>query len=69
MEASRQSCRQVTYRVWVVSSETQEGVEYTVVYDPVRGRFICDCPGYTAHKTRCKHIDRVIESLRRQAGI
>jgi hypothetical protein len=61
--------KEVTYRVWLVPSETQEGVEYTVVYDPVRGRFLCDCPGYTAHKTRCKHIDRVVEMLRREAGL
>ena len=61
--------RQVSYRVWVVPSETEEGVEYRVVYDPVRGRFICDCPGYAVHRKHCKHIKAVVDAIRREAGV
>jgi hypothetical protein len=64
--AGRSEPKLVTYRVWRVPSESQEGVEYTVVFDAVRQRFICDCLGYVVHKTRCKHIDEVINLLKNE---
>jgi len=61
--------KQLSYRVWLVPSESQEGVEYRVVYDPIRERFLCSCQGYVIHKTECKHIEAVIEMLKKEAGL
>jgi hypothetical protein len=44
-------------------------MEYTVVYDPVRGRFMCSCRGFVVHRTKCKHIMRVIDFLRERGGL
>ena len=60
---------QESYRVWLVSSRSRPGLEHRVVYDPLRGRFICDCLGYAARRRRCSHIDEVVRRLREEAGL
>jgi len=61
--------RQESYRVWLVPSRTQPGVEHRVAYDPLRARFICDCLGYVVHRRRCSHIQEVVERLREEVGL
>jgi hypothetical protein len=60
--------RPVTYRTWTVAS-SQPGHEYTVVYDPIRGRFMCSCQGYVVHRTKCKHIQLVLNYIRERGGL
>ena len=72
-EAQRPSAigkiRAISYRAWHVESGSQPGVEYTVVYDPIRGRFMCSCQGYVVHRTKCRHIDAVIDFLKERGGL
>jgi len=56
--------KRITHRVWEVESETMKGKFYTVWLDK-RG-FHCTCKGFTVHKTECKHIKKVKESLKRK---
>jgi hypothetical protein len=69
VSASADKVRVLTYRTWAVASSSQPGHEYTVVYDPVRGRFMCSCRGFVVHRTRCKHIEAVISFLRERGGL
>lgn len=43
---------------WVVDSESQEGVQYTVTYSPIWKRWACTCAGAVVHG-HCKHIERM----------
>jgi len=61
--------RAISYRAWHVESDSQPGMEYTVVYDPVRGRFMCSCRGFVVHRTKCKHIMRVVDLLKGRGGL
>jgi hypothetical protein len=61
--------RPVTYRTWAVASSSQPGHEYIVVYDPIRGRFMCSCQGYVVHRTKCKHIMKVVDFLKERGGL
>jgi hypothetical protein len=69
VSASGGKVRVLTYRTWTVESDSQPGMEYTVVYDPIRGRFMCSCQGYVVHRTKCKHIASVISFLRERGGL
>lgn len=58
--------RRVTYRVFEVESESNPGESYYVWFDPLRGRFICNCPNYQFRASkgkRCKHVLKVLSML------
>ena len=54
---------QTSYRTWRVINLTKE-TRYDVAYDPVRDRFICDCPFNSIHpQIPCKHIRATMKEI------